>query len=115
MTTKKAAASAHKGRAKAAKPENTPKKHALTPAMEARKWKPGESGNPGGRPKKDVASDIAQQLFEGNAEMIARAMLRQLRKGNAKVFAVLADRAWGKPHQQIDVTGQMNVSVVIDL
>lgn len=114
MSPKKAAASAER-RAKAAKPESTPKKHALTPAMEARKWKPGESGNPGGRPKKDIAADIAQQLFEGNAELIARAMLKQLKKGNPKVFAVLADRAWGKPHQQIDVTGQMNVSVVVDL
>lgn len=115
MTQKKAAASASKKAGKAAKPQNTPKKHALTPAMEERKWRPGQSGNPGGRPKKDIAADIAQELFEGNAELIASAMLKQLKKGNPKVFAVLADRAWGKPHQQIDVTGQMNVSVIVDL
>lgn len=29
----------------------TQKKHALTPEMEKRKWKKGQSGNPAGRPK----------------------------------------------------------------
>lgn len=110
MNLKQAAASASR-RAKAAETENSKKTARLKPYQ----FKPGQSGNPGGRPKKDIAAEIAQQLFDGNAELIARAMLKQLKKGNAKVFAVLADRAWGKPHQQIDVTGQMNVSVVIDL
>ena len=36
--------------------ENQPDKHAhkLTPKMQELKWKPGQSGNPKGRPKKEV-------------------------------------------------------------
>ena len=51
-------------------------------------WKPGQSGNPGGRPKKDIASEIAQRVFEENADAIYRAMLKALLKGDPKVFAV---------------------------
>ena len=46
--------------------------------------------------KVDIASEIAQRVFEENADAIYRAMLKALLKGNPKVFAVLADRAFGK-------------------
>ena len=115
--SKKKAADSGASRSKAANKEVSGSKGKISERSLAnlRPFKPGQSGNPSGRPKKDIAADIARQLFEGNAELIAKAMLKQLKKGNPKVFAILADRAWGKPHQQIDVTGQMNVNVVIDL
>jgi len=59
-------------------------------------WKKGQSGNPGGRPKRDYSADIATAIFEQNPEAIYRAMLKSLLKGNPKVFAALADRAFGK-------------------
>jgi hypothetical protein len=53
-------------------------------------WKPGQSGNPGGRPRRDFAAEIARAIFENNEEAIERAFTRELPKGNAKMFAVLA-------------------------
>jgi O-acetyl-ADP-ribose deacetylase (regulator of RNase III) len=50
-----------------------------------------------------------------NADAIARAMLKKFRKGDAKAFETIAARAYGKPQQQADETGKMNVSVIIDL
>lgn len=73
------------------------------------KWKPGQSGNPGGRPKKDVASDICQQVFEAHPELIGQGLLNQLRKGNGFVFKEAADRAYGK------VADNMNVHVSLSL
>ena len=67
-------------------------------------WPKGVSGNPGGRPKRDVAAEIAQAVFEKNPEGIYDAMLRALKKGNPKAFAVLADRAFGKLREQVDMT-----------
>ena len=59
--------------------------------------KTGErSGDQSGRPKKDIASEIAQRVFEENTDAIYRAMLKALLKGDPKVFVVLADRAFGK-------------------
>jgi CO/xanthine dehydrogenase Mo-binding subunit len=69
-------------------------------------WKPGQSGNPGGRPKRDLAAEIARAIFEQNPEAITRAFTAELKKGNAKVFAALADRAYGKPRQQVEWMGE---------
>ena len=69
-------------------------------------WKPGQSGNPGGRPKRDLAAEIARAIFERNPETIERAFSAELRKGNSKVFTALADRAYGKPRQQIEWMGE---------
>jgi hypothetical protein len=60
------------------------------------RFKPGISGNPGGRPKRDLASEIAQALFEQDGPAIFAAFQRVLRKGSPYAFQVLADRAFGK-------------------
>jgi hypothetical protein len=60
------------------------------------KWKPGVSANPGGRPKHDLASEIAKVVFENNAEALYKAFCKAAPKGNAYAFKELADRAYGK-------------------
>jgi hypothetical protein len=66
-------------------------------------WPKGVRGNPGGRPKRDLASEIAQAVFENNPEVIYQGMLCRLKKGNPRAFAVLADRAYGKVKEQVEV------------
>ena len=56
-----------------------------------------------GGPKNDIAAQTAQMVFEKNAEAIEKAMLKALLKGNPKVFAVLADRGFGKLSQKLEV------------
>ncbi len=72
-------------------------------------WKPGQSGNHGGRPTKDIAAEIARRVFEENADAIYRAMLKALLKGDPEVFAVLADRAYGKLTQKVEIPGIENL------
>ncbi len=76
-------------------------------------WKPGQSRNPGGRPKKDIASEIAQRVFEENAEAIEKAMLKALLKGDPEVFVVLADRAFGKLTLKVEIPGLENLPDLI--
>lgn len=59
-------------------------------------WKPGQSGNPGGRKKADLAKVIAQAVFESNPELIYKAYSKLLAKGSAYGFQVVSDRAYGK-------------------
>jgi hypothetical protein len=80
----------------------------------ATRFKAGKSGNPGGRPKRDIAAEIAQLIFEKNGDEIYRVMLKALKNGNSKVFAALADRAYGKP-RQADDGDSLEVKVVVDL
>ena len=61
-----------------------------------RPWPKGVSGNPAGRPKNDISVEIARAVFENNAEAIYRGLARRLAKGDARVFKVLAERAYGK-------------------
>jgi hypothetical protein len=68
-------------------------------------WKPGESGNPNGRPKNDLAKEIAQAIFENDGAQIYQSFGKALRAGNAYVFDVLANRAFGKMKETIEVTG----------
>lgn len=68
------------------------------------RWKPGQSGNPGGRPKRDLAQVIARAVFEKNPELIYQAYAKLLAKGSAYGFQVVSDRAYGKLKESVEVT-----------
>ena len=72
-------------------------------------WPRGVSGNPAGRPRHDLSAEIARAVFEQNPDLIYRAMLRALKKGNAKTFAILADRAYGKVTTSVEM--KLNASI----
>ncbi len=59
-------------------------------------WPKGVSGNPGGKPRVDLAAQIARAIFENDGRAIYAAYSKMLRKGSAYCFQVLSDRAFGK-------------------
>ncbi len=65
----------------------------------------GVSGNPGGRPK-DAAAQLARAAMESNPELVIQAFFKQLIKGNAYAFSVLADRGYGKLTERKELTGR---------
>src|SRR5262245_25079110 len=73
-----------------------------------RPWPPGVSGNPGGRPK-GLAALVRQETAEG--EELVRFMLRVMRnrrqsmRVRMEAVAWLADRGFGKPMQQVEMSG----------
>lgn len=67
------------------------------------RWKPGQSGNPSGRPKQDAAADIARAIFENNPEAVYRALAKRLLKGDAYAFKELAERGYGKLKETVEV------------
>ena len=79
--------------------------------LNLRPFKKGEPcANPGGKPKNDVAQQIARQIFENNPDAIYSAMAKQLiRKGDSSTFNALADRGYGKVPQK--VTQDVNLDV----
>lgn len=64
---------------------------------------PGKSGNPSGRPKRDIAAEIAQAVFQAAPEQVAKVFLARLKKGDSRTFTALADRAYGKAPESITV------------
>lgn len=67
-------------------------------------WPKGVSGNPGGKPKVDIAAEIARAVFSENREAIYKAMSKSLLKGNAYSFDVVACRGFGKLKETKEVT-----------
>jgi hypothetical protein len=65
-------------------------------------FKPGQSGNPGGRPRSDVTSLARQHTAEAIAALVAA--LASPRERVAAAVALL-DRGWGKPKHQLEHTG----------
>ena len=68
-------------------------------------FKPGQSGNPGGRPKKDLASIIASEVFAENPEVIKAGLAKKLQHGDPAAFKALADRAFGRLPQPVEHSG----------
>jgi hypothetical protein len=75
-------------------------------------FKPGESGNPKGRPKSVTLSEALRaqlgQMMPGEdektyAEKIALCLCDEAAKGNVGAAKEIADRTEGKPRQSLDV------------
>jgi len=97
--------------------------------MREKMWKPGESGNPAGRPKKATLQgrvlDLLEEEIKGakgegtdRLEVIARIIVDEIiTKRNTKVIALVLDRIWPKT-QHIDFgkppTFEINHSVPIE-
>lgn len=77
-----------------------------------RPYPKGVSGNPGGRPK-DVAGRIAQAIFEQNEEAIYERMAKEIFKGSAYAFDVLANRAYGKLKQPLEHSGEVSITDIL--
>lgn len=67
---------------------------------------PGDSGNPGGRPKAEHrVIDLARENTELAISTLAAICKDESAPASARVAAAshLLDRAWGRPHQSVEV------------
>lgn len=77
-------------------------------------FKPGQTGNPNGRPKEEwtwsgVLRDAVEEMAKDGQPIkkhVATAILRETLKGNVQAFNAIANRMDGMPAQQTDITSK---------
>jgi Family of unknown function (DUF5681) len=87
------------------------------------RWQPGQSGNPGGRPKRAPLADACREVLalpvpadaEGRtyAQKIAATLAEKAAEGDIRAAAELADRAEGRARQSIEI-GQTRLREAFD-
>lgn len=81
-------------------------------------WKPGQSGNPGGKQVKGRAevARLARQFTEDALETLADICRDAEAQPSARVSAAVAllDRGWGKAPQEITIHDESNVAELSD-
>ena len=81
-------------------------------------WKPGQSGNPGGRPRKRLMDEALEDLLARNdseaARDVAAALLKQARRGDIRAIQLIAERTQGKPMRAIEISGPEGGALEID-
>jgi len=87
------------------------------------RFKPGQSGNPSGKPRDVVACVMRGMLPDpcpygkdnkaaerSWAEAIALAIFRKALRGDVSAFVAIADRTEGKPRQAIELSGSVDTA-----
>lgn len=104
------------------KPENRKpnKKKQLPAAAEPYKWKPGQSGNPGGRPKKTLLTEAMEELLEEKLQdpearkQFKEAMWAKLLSGKvvgSMTLDTVLERTEGKIAQPVKMEGNLTISL----
>lgn len=93
-------------------------KKTLNPEFVDAMWKPGQSGNPSGRPKKKPITEMYERILNDpeNVAAIEKATISALRKGNMAMVLQLremADRTEGKVTQPIEADISVNLADAI--
>jgi hypothetical protein len=90
------------------------------PNSERTRWKPGQSGNPSGRPRTALLSQAVREKLgdlvpddpQGRtfAQKIADSLIERAARGDPESFRALGDRAEGKPSQSVALTSTPSLS-----
>ena len=86
---------------------STHNRHSRAEHLKPHWFKAGESGNPGGRPKKPIKERLLQRLREDDTVLadLVEAILAKARTGDVQAFNSIRDTIEGKPVKTVESSG----------
>lgn len=76
------------------------------------RFKPGHSGNPGGRPKgTSITAALRELIDEAGPDSVAGPLLEAAQAGDIKAIKVVLERTEGRVTEQLEHAGQITVRV----
>jgi hypothetical protein len=84
-----------------------PPKGQMPPQFAEHHWKPGQSGNPSGRPKGAVGNKLLKKLLEKDEKQLGRicdGIIKAAVKGAPAAFTAIRDTVDGPPKQETHQT-----------
>lgn len=76
-------------------------------------FKPGQSGNPTGRPKgKTISGELRKLIEKEGAKEAAKVILAKMRKGDMRAAEIVLDRTEGKVTQRVENVGAQSIIVI---
>lgn len=106
--------------------ENNKKTAGLPARLEEHKWRPGQTGNAGGRPRKQPITDVLRKMLDEvvandnkkrtYGQVLGEQLFILALKGNRSLEAIreILDRVEGKAMQRNEVSGPDGGAVVFD-
>jgi hypothetical protein len=95
---------------------------ACPPSLAPHRFQPGQSGNPGGRPKGRSITSLLRDVLEREsepgkttAEVIAEVLATMARLGDIKAICEVLDRTEGKSVPAVTQTEDTKRHIVVDL
>jgi len=85
--------------------------------LKEHQWKPGQSGNPKGRPKTDSVTRAIRSLLDDGIsgeplyEAIAKVAVQKALQGDRHFWQFVVDRIDGKVLDQVNQSGEVEVTV----
>jgi len=92
-------------------PQSPPEAGSPADRIKPYRWKPGQSGNPGGRPKGRSITGELRELLDGEhngkglSTIIAELVLKGALQGRLDFLKEIMDRTEGKSKEKVEVSG----------
>jgi hypothetical protein len=79
----------------------------ITDAARAYQFKPGQSGNPSGKPRRIYLDALEEGVTRADMVAIIKTAVTRAKQGDKSARQWISDYLWGKPETSVEIRGEL--------